>query len=110
MDVKPLTMSVAPSTVEVHIEELVLHGFPGGDRFSIADAVQREVARLVAEGGIPGLVANPENVDRLDAGTFKVAPDARPQEIGSQVAHSLHSRLSTGIKAPHPRRKGTGKR
>ena len=81
--------------VTVHIEELVLHGFAPGDRYRIAEAVQAEVTRLVADGGLPtmssagGRVA----VDSLDVGSFAIAAGARPERIGAQIGATLYGGL-----------------
>jgi hypothetical protein len=90
-----------PSAVELHIEELVLHGFPAADRFGIADAVQQELARLVAEQGMPSVMAHPVNVDRLDAGAIQVAAGARPRIIGTQLAEKLHQQFTPAQRRPH---------
>jgi hypothetical protein len=79
--------------LELHIEELVLHGFPAGDRFRIGDAVEQELSRLIVEQGL-GLTTE-LNMEALDAGTFRVGANARPQAIGRQLAHNVHQGLST---------------
>jgi hypothetical protein len=84
----------APAALELHIEAVVLHGFPPSYRFRIGDALERELSRLIAQQGLAGLVAVPMAVEHLDAGAFKVPPNARPHAIGAQLAHSLHQRLS----------------
>lgn len=38
--------------VELHIEQLVLHGFAPSDRYRIGAAIQQELARLLAQQGI----------------------------------------------------------
>lgn len=73
-----------PARVEVEIEELVLHGFAPLDRHAVAEAVQRELARLVAAGPPPA-----RDADRLDAGSFP-APDGRDTgELGARIASSV---------------------
>jgi hypothetical protein len=79
---------------EVTIDELVLTGFAPSDRFHIADAVERELARLLMESGIPGLDGNSVAIEGLDAGKFKVAGGARANGIGRQAAQVLHQELS----------------
>lgn len=37
--------------VEIRIGELVLHGIADGQRGAVGEAVQRELARIAAEGG-----------------------------------------------------------
>jgi hypothetical protein len=84
----------APAAVELHIEELVLHGFPAGDRHRIGDALQQELLRLIGEQGLPALLAQPLSRERLDGGAFKVGPGAKPQTVGTHLAQTLHHRLS----------------
>lgn len=81
------------AALELHIEELVLHGFPAGDRFRIGDAVEQELSRLIAEQGLGLTTAM--SMEALDAGSFKIGASARPQSIGVQVARNLHQGLST---------------
>jgi hypothetical protein len=78
---------------EVTIDELVLTGFAPGDRFHIADALERELARLLMEKGVPGLDGNSVAIEGLDAGKFKVG-GARAPGIGRQAAQVLHQQLS----------------
>ena len=44
--------------IELNIDELVLHGFPPGERYAIADAVEQTLSQLlteqIASEGIPG--------------------------------------------------------
>jgi hypothetical protein len=95
---------VNAAAVDLHIEELVLHGFPAADRFRMGDAVERELARLIAEQGLPGFARNPVSIERLDGGAFMVAGGAKPYAIGVQLAQSLHQQLSATQKASPPNR------
>ena len=88
--------------VELHIEELVLHGFRSGDRFYVGDAMERELAQLLGKQGLPALLRQQSFVERLDAGTFKVTPGTKPRGIGTQLAQSLHQRL-TSQHSPSPK-------
>ncbi|HET6974141.1 MAG TPA: hypothetical protein VFH96_08970 [Pyrinomonadaceae bacterium] len=95
---KDLPTQVNPAAVELHIEELVLHGFAAGDRYAIAEAVQRELSRLlmvqVAGQGLPPSFAENSEQARLDAGTFKVSPSANCEAIGGQIAQTVHQGLN----------------
>ena len=82
------------ANVELHIEELVLHGFAPGDRYNIGDAVERELGRLFSEQGTPSQLSLNAETAQLDAGGFDVAHGSKPEAIGSQVAHALYGRLS----------------
>jgi hypothetical protein len=76
--------------IAVYIEELVLYGFVPGDRYRIADAVERELARLFAEQGVPPSLIQDGEVVRLDGGVFEVAQDSKPETIGAQVAQAVY--------------------
>lgn len=78
------------SAIEVSIEELVLHGFGAGDRYAIAEAVERELARLLAEQGAPPFFMQEGAVARLNAGSFAAAPAAMPETLGARIAQAVY--------------------
>jgi hypothetical protein len=78
--------------VELHIEELVLHGFEARDRRRIAGEVERELTRLIGEGGLRGLGGSLA-IERVNAGEFKVRAGAKPHAAGTQIAHSIYRSL-----------------
>jgi hypothetical protein len=91
---QPAAGKARPS-VEIEIEELVLHGFAPGDRYAIAAAVQRELARVLADRGVPRGWAQGLDAARLDAGAFDVALGGSADAIGAQVAGAVYGGLST---------------
>jgi len=63
------TSPIAPREIEVHIEELVLHGFDPNARWRIGDALETELRALLAESGFPpAWLLSPQ---RIDAGVFR---------------------------------------
>jgi hypothetical protein len=82
--------------IDLHIDELVLHGFPPGDRDAIAEAVQQELARRFAETGAAAALLHNRQIDRLDGGAIQVAPNARPRTVGAQIAGAVYGGLSKG--------------
>ena len=86
-------MNLQPS-ICLHIEELVLHGFAAGDRYHIGEAVRRELARLLAEGGIAGVLAANRSTETLDGGSFSFMPGAKAQAIGAQAAGAVYRGLT----------------
>lgn len=79
--------------LELHIDELVLHGFAPGDRRSISEAVQRELARLFTEQGIHPSLGQNHEIERLDGGEFHVQPGAKAGAIGAHVAQAIYGGL-----------------
>lgn len=79
-----------PRTIEVYIEELVLHGFDPKDRYAIGEAVQRELSRLFAEQGLHSSLSQGREIARLDAGMFNMKPGVKAEAIGTQVAQSVY--------------------
>jgi len=81
---------------QLHIEELVLHGFAPGDRYAMVEAIEQELSRLLtrhfAEGDSSRLALNSE-VARVDAGAFQVEPRSRPSSIGTQIGQAVHGVL-----------------
>lgn len=93
MGIRTVPTRRTPAVIEIHIEELILHGFNSSDRFRIGDAMQGALHRLIAAQSLPALFGKQAAIERLDAGQFKVAPGAGPQSIGDQLAQSVHQRI-----------------
>lgn len=86
--------------LELHIEELVLEGFDPRDRHRMRDAVERELARLLAGAGgseLPLFNRNIE-VEKLQA-AFTAKPGATARHTGTEVARAVH-RAVAGAGAP----------
>jgi hypothetical protein len=79
--------------MEVEIEEIVLQGYPLADRRAVARAVERELARLFAERGLPPELAGGGDIPHIDAGGFEASPQSGGEEIGAQVARSVYGGL-----------------
>jgi hypothetical protein len=86
--------------VEVHIDELVLRGFEVADRFPIRDELERELTRLLAERGALSHLSGPMEmeIERMNGGSFKVAPDGRVEGVGAEVAGAVHGALAAARK------------
>ncbi len=76
--------------VELYIEELILEGFSPGDRYSIGEAVERELTRLLSEQGMPRLFSQNGNLAQLDAGIIRVSSGDRAETIGRQVGQAIY--------------------
>ena len=86
--------TVPPGRIDLHIEELVFHGFAPGDRRQIGEVIERELTRLVSEQGLPGRLSEGGTIDRLDGGVFKMSPQAEADEVGMKVAQAIYGGLT----------------
>lgn len=80
--------------MRVHIDELVLDGFPPLDRYRLAGAVEVELARLLAEHGLPEGLTNGGSLRRVDGGAFEMTPHSRPDSIGVQIARRIYGGMT----------------
>ena len=71
--------------IEVHIEELVLHGFPRSARWQIADAIESELRARLTKDGVPA--AWQSSPRQLEAGSVKSNTHAG---LGAKVARAIH--------------------
>lgn len=75
-----------PRHVEIHVEEMVLHGVDPSDRHAVGDAVVAELTRLIAEGGLPDTM-------QVDAAGLRGAMDGPPASgaaFGVAVARAAY--------------------
>ena len=76
---------MTPRAIEVHIEELVLHGLSRSTQWQIADAMERELRARLAKDGVPA--AWQSSPKQLDAGSIKPSTHAR---LGVEIARAIH--------------------
>jgi hypothetical protein len=86
------TFSSQPS-IELQIEELVLDGFPPSDRYPIGEAVERQLAQLLGEQGIPSSLLLESATDEIRGATFKTPQNAKARAIGRQIAQAVYQRF-----------------
>ncbi len=82
-----------PQHIELHIEELVLHGFERKDRYAIGEAIQHELTRLLTEQGVHPSLGQRYKVARVDGGTFDVKQGTKAETIGMHVARTVYRGL-----------------
>jgi hypothetical protein len=79
--------------IEVHIEELVLHGFAPSDRNGIGGGLERKLSRLFVEEGLPPSLDRTQAILSLDSGAFEVAPELGVEVVGVEVAKAVYKGL-----------------
>jgi len=79
--------------IELNIEELVLHGFEHGDKHRIAQAIQQELTNMLSKSLNDNSLLRSGEYYRIDAGQFDLQADAKPEQIGSQIATAVYGGL-----------------
>jgi hypothetical protein len=78
-----------PASIELHIEDVVLHGFAASDRYRIGEALQSELTRLLTEHGLPSALSLNQQFERLDVGAIQLVADSKPETTGIQIARTV---------------------
>jgi hypothetical protein len=86
---------MSPANIELHIEELVLHGFAPGDRYRVGEALEQELQRLFAERGAPPSLTQGGEIEHLDGGAFEAPHSAGAEAIGARIAQNLYERVTS---------------
>ncbi|MBA2435921.1 MAG: hypothetical protein H0V54_12730 [Chthoniobacterales bacterium] len=74
-----------PREIDLHIEELVLHGFAPEARWQIGDTLEHELRGLLTAQGVPPeWLASPE---RIDAGAIALT---KPMTTGAEIAQAAY--------------------
>jgi hypothetical protein len=80
-------------SVDLQINELILHGFSVADRHTIGEAVERELTRLLTEQGVPPTLLHENETAELDGGLLDADPTSNPDAIGAGVARAIYGGL-----------------
>jgi hypothetical protein len=77
--------------VNLHIERLVLEGIDvePTQRPALQAALEAELGRLIAEGGVGGLAMGGA-VPSVKAEGFQMGVDGNPRQLGRQIAGSVY--------------------
>jgi len=76
--------------LHLHIDELVLAGFPAGDRHRIQDAVERALAEMIANGALalpPGTASRAIDATSPQVARLRRAPTSAA--IGAGIADAI---------------------
>lgn len=92
--------SSSPGTIEVHIEQIVLHGYSPADTHRLGEALQAELTRLVQKQGVNGSGMGNLSLQTLDGGRLKAAENPSTEMLGARLAHSIHQVLAPAAATP----------
>jgi len=85
------TRSTNPRSIEVHIGQLVLHGFSHSDRRPIAESIERELRALLTQEEFSNPVSL--EVDQINAGSFQLENKRRRESAGANIARAIYGGL-----------------
>jgi hypothetical protein len=89
-------VGVKPGAITLHIEKLVLSGFPPGSKHAIGDAVQSELMRLLHEGGFANAATRSGLPVDVVGGTFTLPAHPDPRATGIGIARRVHAAVNEG--------------
>jgi hypothetical protein len=82
--------------IELHIEELVLHGVSRSNARRLGAAVEVELGRMLTEQGLPARLRSGAEIGAIDAGQLSLGATARPESTGAAVAKAVYGGLAHG--------------
>jgi hypothetical protein len=87
-------------SIELHIEELLLHGLPlaRGQRSDVQAAVETELVRLLTEQGLNRSVAGA--TPHFSAGSIQLTRNNQPSQLGHQIAQAIYGSLTPTPASP----------
>jgi hypothetical protein len=86
---------MTPRNIELRIDGLILSGLPSVDGLEVAEAVERELERLLAVQGLPSALKDGGDVGRLSGHMPEIARTSSPSEIGGQIAQAVCQTIQT---------------
>ncbi len=85
--------------IELRIDRLVLEGLPlsAAQGALVQRAVELELARLLAEGGLAESWHAGGAVPQVQGGAITLSPGGSPAQMGAQIAQSVYSGLGGAV-------------
>jgi len=98
-DLEPVSPQSAirnPQSIELHIEELVIHGFAPDNHERFGAAVESELTRLLSERGIVRSLSESIEIEQIHGGAFRVRQDDESEAVGEQLAKAIYLGVTGG--------------
>ncbi len=73
----------------MNIDRLVLKGFRFEDRHAIAQGLQEQLTRLLADPGMVGRLTSLGDVPRLRTKAISIPGEANPRQVGQDTANGI---------------------
>ena len=81
--------------VIVHIDRLVLNGFPQDDRHAIAEGLRAELGRVFGDRDVISDLRDRGDLSRVHVNSVPLEQGARPQRVGENVARGIGREIGT---------------
>lgn len=81
-------------TIEINIDELVLHGFQPGDKKQISEALEIALMHVFAQRNVSPAFNQSADIHFLNAGSFGISSKSKPVQVATGIANSIHTTLS----------------
>jgi hypothetical protein len=78
----------------VHIDRLLLNGFHHADRHAIAQGLEHELGRMVADREMVYALRARGATSRMDVSGVRMKTGARPHDIGRTVARGIGKEMA----------------
>lgn len=88
--------------INLHIDQLILHGFDDLDRRQFAAALEQELSRLLAEQHGAQIWTGPAYTARVDGGSIDMVPNMGAEALGAQVAQSITDTIQPAESRENP--------
>ena len=85
-------MNYPSANIHLHIDRLILDGvsLPHAQRPLLQAAVEAELGRLLAEGGLGSEWRSGGAVPRISTPAIQLSPEGNPTQWGHQIAHAVY--------------------
>ena len=96
-------MSPSLPMFEVHIEQVVLHGYSFADAHRLGETIQAKLSKLLQTSSFDHSTINDLSIERLDGGLIRNTAQPKIEVLGARLAGSVHQLLapSTLHVVPH---------
>lgn len=95
---KPDSAPPVPTSIELHIEELVLHGVALENHAQLAAAVERELTQLLSERGIQPSLSGDLEIERLHGGAFRTRQGESATSLSHHLAGAIYRSITGGTR------------
>jgi len=80
--------------MELHIQEIVLHGFPRMDYHQVREALQQQLTMLLTQKGLGSSFCGGDRLPYLEGGQFFVPANAGVGDMANRMAGTIYDSLS----------------